>query len=118
MILQTKFLTMIITASLIAAMTGCAQQKPAASSQEAIQQSKQLKTADEQAKYLVGQANSFINSQKFDEAIQTAKYVLANLDSNSVEAKSILEKANAQLKDSANKAMGDVKNKLGTFGKQ
>ena len=117
MSLKRKFLNLFIAAVLIAAVAGCAQQKPSASSQEAIQQSKEMKTVDEQVKYLVNQANSFINSQQFDQAIQTAKYILANLDQNSVEAKSILEKATAQLKEAANKTMGDVKNKLGSFGK-
>ena len=115
--IQKNFLTAVFAAGLIFAVAGCAQQKPAASSQEAIQQSKEMKTVDEQVKYLVSQANSFINSQKFDEAVQTARYILSNLDQNSVEAKSILEKATAQMKEAANKAMGDVKNKLGSFGK-
>ena len=72
---------------------GCGQR--AQSSSEAIELSKAKATVEEQAKYLVQQANSFISSDKFDEAIATAKYVLSNLDANSAEAKSIIEKAQA-----------------------
>lgn len=90
---------------------GCA--KKEANSQQAIEQSKSMKTVDEQVKYLTGQANDFINSKQFDQAIATAKYVLANLDPNSSEAKSILAKAQAELTKTATAVVGDMKNKFG-----
>jgi len=101
---------------LLVNLTGCAQQK-AQDSQAAIEQSKSLKTVEEQVKYLVSQANSFVSSKEFDQAISTGKYILANLDSNSQEAKSIIEKATAEMKKMAQGAVNDVKNKLGTLGK-
>ena len=94
---------------------GCA--KKAANSQEAIENAKQMKTVEEQANYLVGQANAFVNSKNFDEAINTAKYVLANLDSNSQAAKDIVTKATEEMKKAAMGAVDDMKNKLGSFGK-
>ena len=96
-------------------VAGCAKQ--AATSQEAIQQSKTMKTVDEQAQFLVSQANAFVSSKKFDQAAETAKYVLANLDANSQEAKAVLQKAAEEMKKSAQTAVDDIKNKIGTLGK-
>jgi len=104
-----RFVTLAMLVGFLAA--GCAPK--AADSQQAIAQSKTMKTADDQAKHLVGQANAFINSKNFDEAIKTAQYILSNLDQNSADAKSILEKAQAELQKSAQAAEGDMKNKLG-----
>lgn len=111
------FLSLTVLCALAGLTIGGCAQKPAASSGDAITQSKTLQTVQEQVKYLIGQANAFINSQKFDEAINTAQYVLSNLDSNSTEAKSIITKAQEQIKQMAGKAMEDMKNKLGTLGK-
>ena len=98
----------------LVAFIGCAQQKPqAASSSEAITQAKTLPSADEQVKYLVNQANAFVNSKNFDDAINTAKYILSELDQNSQEAKSILEKAQEELKKMAGAKLDEMKGKLG-----
>ena len=87
-------------------VTGCAQQPKAANAEQAIEQSKSLPTVEEKAEYLVKQANAFVNSKDFEQAIQTAKHVLVNLDANSAEAKSILEKATEEMKKSLG-AMGN-----------
>lgn len=109
-------------------LTGCAQQSKSENSQQAIEQAKTLQTVEEQAKYLVSEANAFINSKKFEEAVATAKYILAELDGNSQEAKSILERAQeelkklaeqkaAELKIGADQAIDDMKDKVSSFGK-
>ncbi|MFA5355927.1 MAG: tetratricopeptide repeat protein [Candidatus Omnitrophota bacterium] len=90
--------------------TGCA--KKAASASEAIQNSKTLKTVQEQADYLISQAQAFYNSKEFQQAIQAAQYVLANLDKNSQPAKDLIEKAKAQLQAIAQQTVGDVKSKI------
>ena len=92
---------------------GCT--KKSGSASEAIQNSQSLKTVQEKADYLMKQAQAFYNSQEFQQAIQTAQYVLSNLDKNSQAAKDLIEKAKAQLQAAAQKAVGDVSNKL--FGK-
>ena len=96
---------------------GCAQQPKAANASQAIEQSKSMKTVEEQAKYLVGQANAFVNSKDFDQAIQTAKYVLSNLNANSQEAKDVLEKATEEMKKMAMQKAEEMKKSLGDFGK-
>jgi hypothetical protein len=93
---------------------GCA--KKAANSQEAIATAQQMKTVDEQVKYLISQSNAFINSKEFDQAIKTAQHILSNLDQNSAEAQSIIEKAKAELQKAAQGAVADVQKKLGSFG--
>ena len=92
---------------------GCT--KKAASVSEAIQNSQALKTVEEKANYLVKQAEAFYNSKEFKQAIESAQYVLNNLDKNSVAAKDLIAKAKAQLASAVQKAAGDVKTKL--FGK-
>jgi hypothetical protein len=89
---------------------GCT--KKLASVSEAIQNSQALKTVQEQANYLISQAQAFYNSKEFQQAIQAAQYVLSNLDKNSQAAKDLIEKAKAQLQAAAQKAVGDVKSKL------
>ena len=99
-----------------AIFTGCAQKPQAENAQQAIEQSKTKGSVEAQAQYLVSQANAFVNSQKFDEAIQSAKYVLANLDANSQEAKSVIEKATEQLKQMAQEKAAAVQKSLGKIG--
>jgi hypothetical protein len=84
---------------------GCA--KKAASVSEAVQNSQALKTIEEKANYLIQQANAFYNSKEFQKAVETAQYVLSNLDKNSQSAKDLIEKAKAQLQSAASKAVGD-----------
>lgn len=109
-----KALVFFLVVSVAFIAVGCTQK--AATSQEAIENSRQLKTVDEQVKYLVKQANAFINSQEFDQAIKSAQYILGNLDKNSAEAKSIIETAKAELQKAAQSAVSDVQKKIGTFG--
>lgn len=92
---------------------GCT--KKAASASEAIQNSQSMQTVQEKADYLIKQAEAFYSSKEFQEAIKAAQYVLSNLDKDSQQAKSLIEKAKAQLQAAAEKAAGDVGNKL--FGK-
>ena len=62
------------------------------------------------------EANAFINSDKFDEAINTARFILSNLDKDSTAAQSIIERAKKELeamaKEKAEALKGDLKNKL------
>lgn len=110
-----KINTLIVSLIIGLMVFGCGQKTQ--SSGEAIELSKAKTTVEEQAKYLIQQANSFVSSDNFDEAIKTAKYVLSNLDANSTAAKDIIEKAQAELKKLAEQKMQDIKGKLGSLGK-
>ena len=110
---KIKMLAMALIVSLVA--FGCGQK--AQSSGEAIELSKAKATVEEQAKFLIQQANSFVNSDNFDEAIKTAKYILSNLDANSTAAKDIIAKAEVELKKLAEQKLQEVKGKLGGLGK-
>lgn len=111
---KTLLLVVVVCFSLgVLLSAGCA--KKAASVSEAIESSKALKTVQEQANYMISQAQAFYNSKDFQQAIETAQYVLSNLDKNSQGAKDLIEKAKAQLKAAAEKAVGDASKKL--FGK-
>ena len=113
---KALLITVLLTGAVLA-VSSCSQQPKAANSRQAIEQSKAMSTTQEQAKYLVSQANAFVNSNNFDEAIQTAKYILANLDADSAEAKSIIEKAAAELKNVAMQKTEEMKKSLGNLGK-
>ena len=104
-------LVMGVTAALVFGAAGCA--KKAASASDAIQQAKTMKTPQEQADYLVGQAKLFLSSKEYKEAIQSAQYVLSNVDANSQEAKALIEKAKTQMAGAAQGAVKDLKKSFG-----
>jgi len=108
------FLVLLLAAGLM--ISGCAQQAKTSNSQEAIDQAQQYQSVDEKVRYLVSQANQFLNSQEFNEAISTAQYIIRNLDQNSQDAKNIIETAKAELQKAAEGAVKDVKNVLGGIG--
>jgi predicted RNA-binding protein with EMAP domain len=109
------------------ALSGCSKEPSSESSlsassttQEAIEASKTMATTQDKVNYLVNQAKTFYNSEQFRKAIDTAQYILAQLDQNSQEAKSLIDKAKEQLTAQTQKAVDtateDIKNKIGSFG--
>jgi len=88
-------------------LAGCSKQ--AASSSEAIQHAKTLKTPEQQANYLVSQTQAFVKSEDYQEAIKTAHYVLSSVDTHSHAATDLLEQANAKLAADAQAVLGDKK---------
>ncbi len=102
----------IVLALVMVCVTGCAQKPESASSSEAIQQAKTMESIEAQKDYLIKEANAFVNSEQFDEAIKVAKYVLSELDKSSQEAKGILEKAQAELKAVAEKKAAELKEEM------
>ncbi len=111
----TILLVMLYVTAFVA---GCSKPQPtAATSSEAISQSESLQTADAKARYLVDQANAFIAGKQYNDAMQTAQYVLSNVKADSEEAKAALEKAASKLKDSAQEmastAQGEMNKMLG-----
>ncbi|MDP2653316.1 MAG: hypothetical protein Q8Q08_04720 [Candidatus Omnitrophota bacterium] len=101
-------------------LTGCAQKPKSADAGAAIQQSSAMATVDEKAKFLVSEANAFLSSQKYEDAMKLANHVLSQVDQNSAEAKSILEKAQAEIKALAEKKAAEMKaeleKKMGSLG--
>jgi len=91
--------------------------KKVASSNAAIEASKVIKDAKEKADYLISQAKAFYNSKQFEETIKIAQYVLSYVDNNSEQAKSLVEKAKAQLQAMAEQKVNELKGKLGGIGK-
>ena len=92
-------------------LAGCSKQ--ATSSSEAIQHAKTLKTPEQQADYLVSQAQAFVNSEDHQEAIKTAQYVLSSVDAHSHAATDLLEEAKAKLAADAQAVIGDTKKLVG-----
>jgi len=88
-------------------LAGCSKQ--AASSSEAIQHAKTLKTSEQQADYLVSQARAFVKSEAYQEAITTSQYVLLSVDTHSQAAADLLEQAEAKLAADAQAVIGGTK---------
>ena len=65
--------------------------------------------------YIVVGKSAAASAENFDQAIESAKYVLANLDANSVDAKNIIEKATTELKKAAAQKAEGLKNSLMNF---
>lgn len=114
----------ILFVSLICSLVviGCAQNPESANSKEAIDYAKTLETVEEQADYLIKEANAFISSEQYEEAISTAKHVLSNVNVEQYkeEAQAIIEEAKTKIEAMAKAKVEDakaaVKDKLGNVG--
>ncbi|MFA5038676.1 MAG: hypothetical protein WC732_03240 [Candidatus Omnitrophota bacterium] len=102
---KTLVILMVIA---VVSMAGCA--KKASSSSEAIAQAQTMQSVNQKVDYLAGQANMFLDSREYSEALKTANYILSNVDSNSQQAKDIVQKAQERLS-------GQVKDMAGNFEK-
>jgi hypothetical protein len=110
--MQNVLLLLIIVCLSCGTLLNAGCTKNSGSPSEAIQSSQALQTVKEKADYLIQQANAFLNAKDYQKAIDTAQYVLNNLDKNSQPAKDLIEKAKSMLQGAAQKAVGDVSNKL------
>lgn len=104
------------------AVAGCSQSGPkAATSGDAIEASKSIETVQARKDYLIAQAQSLYNSQKFQDAVDVAQHVLRYIDKDSQEAKDLLEKAKDALagkfKEMADTTTANLKDTLGGLGK-
>ncbi|MBN1871241.1 MAG: hypothetical protein JW800_01565 [Candidatus Omnitrophica bacterium] len=93
-------------------LAGCGAKK-AESSKAAIDISKGMKTTEEKVDYLIGQAKAFYNSKEFQNAVDTAQYVLRYLDRESVEAANLFKQAKKALEAEAQGALENIKKSLG-----
>ena len=116
-----KYITTVLLLVLVFSFFGCSQGSESVNWKAAIEKAMKLENVEAQVKYLVKEANAFVNNEKFDDAIKTAQHILNNLDSDSLEAKSIIETVQVKVKEMAEKKMGevagDLQNKLGNLGK-
>jgi hypothetical protein len=101
----------VIAMAGLGVLAGCSKQ--AASSSEAIQHAKTLKTLEQQADYLVSRAQAFVNSEDYQEAIKTAQYVLSSVDAHSRAAADLLGQARAKLAADAQAVVDDAKKPAG-----
>ncbi len=82
---------------------------------DAIKQSVNQGSVQQQIDYLVLQAKSFIGAQKYDQVVAVANHILSNLDQNSTQAKELLNVAQAKLKEKSQALVSDAQNKLNSF---
>lgn len=108
------FVVTLICASLV--LIGCGAKKEVSGS-AAIDKSKTMATVQQKVDYLAGQAKAFINSKEYDQAVSVAQYILSNLDSNSQQARSLLEQAKSDLAAQAKAKLEEVKKQFSGFGK-
>ncbi|MFA6218125.1 MAG: tetratricopeptide repeat protein [Candidatus Omnitrophota bacterium] len=112
-----KIILLSIIVIVLVAAIGCQQASSmtgaAATSSAAIETSKSMPSSQQKIDYLITQARSFYESKKFQDAVNTAQYVLSALDKNSADAKSLLEKAKQQLQAAVQSRVTDVKKGLG-----
>ncbi|MCA9400649.1 MAG: hypothetical protein KC713_03415, partial [Candidatus Omnitrophica bacterium] len=100
----------IATIGLIAILAvGCGQKPTTNNANEAIEKAKSQPSVEAQVDFLVKEANAFVNSEKFDDAIKTAKHVLADLDKESQAAQEIINRATEELKKAAEAKIDEAK---------
>ncbi len=87
---------------------GCGVKK-ADSSRETIETAKGMDSVEKQADYLVKQANAFYKSKEYKDAINTAQYVIRNLDKESSKAKEIMQKAKDDMAQAAREKLKSLK---------
>lgn len=97
-------------------LTGCGQKK-AASSDEAIANAKAMETTQQKVDYLVNQAEAFYESEQYKDAVESAQYVIRNLEKDSKEAREVLEKARKELGSAVEGVVKDLKKGIGDLGK-
>ncbi len=121
--MNTQIALTLMTLIVFLTVGGCSQQPKAANSSQAIQQAQTKSTIEEKAKYLVDQAQAFLKSKQYEDAMASAQYVLLQLDQNSKAAQDILAKAQKELtkqaqegmqkvQDTTNQAMNNMKKRL------
>ena len=98
-------------------IAGCGANKEASGS-AAIQKSETMGTVQQKVDYLIAQAKSFISSKQYDQAVSVAQHILTKFDSNSQEARSLLEEAKNYLATQAKAKVDEVKKQFGGFGKE
>ena len=106
----------VISLFLILAVSACGRSK-AASSEEAIAEVKTMETVEEKADYLVKQAKAFYSSEQYRDAVESAQYVLKNLDKDSEEAREILAKAQKEMGSAVEGVVKDVTKGIRNLGK-
>jgi len=97
-------------------LAGCGRKK-AASSDEAITNANAMETTQEKVDYLIKQAEAFYDSKQYTDAVESAKYILRNLEEDSEQAKEILAKAQKELGSVVGDAMKDLKKGFEDLGK-
>lgn len=97
-------------------LSGCSRVEKAESSQQAIETSKSLATAQEKVDYLLQQAQAFQSSKQFQEVINVTQYILRYVDAESQMATNLLENAKAKLTGAVESAASDISKKIGSFG--
>ena len=97
-------------------LAGCGQKK-AASGEEAVSNARAMETTQEKVDYLVKQAEAFYKSEQYKDAVESARYVLKNLEKDSEEAKEIIAKAQKELGSVVEGAIKDMKKGLKDLGK-
>lgn len=111
-----KIILLSIIVLFLVIAVGCQQASPkarvSATSEGAIEISKSMPSSQKKIEYLIAQAKSFYESKRFQDAVNTAQYVLSALDKNSVEAQNLLEKAKQQLQAAVQSRVTDVKKGL------
>jgi len=110
--MKNRILVLALTVFFAVNLWGCGQPK-AESSKAAIDKAKAMETIEEKTKYLISQAEAFYNSKQFQEAMDTAQYVLRHVDKDSQKAASLLEKAKQDLLSAGRQALDDAKKNFG-----
>lgn len=101
-------------------ISGCGQQPRAQNSDEAIQQAEQMQDAGQKIDYLTAEAEAFLESEEYQDALATAQYVLFRLDQDSQRARDVVESAKARMKEATEQQMekmqGDLENQIDRIG--
>ncbi len=106
-----KLMSLLIVLLVACSLSSCTQKAKSENATDAIQKAKTLPTAEEQAKYLISEAKGFVTSEKYDEAISAAKYVVSDLQVMTQDAQKIIEQAMADMQKASTAKVESAKKK-------
>jgi vancomycin resistance protein YoaR len=98
------------------ATIGCSRPTPAESSRAAISKAAAMDTVEKKLNYLVDQAKTMYKSEKFQDSIDIARYILRWVDKDSQIAKDILRDAQEALRAKAQDAFSGMKKTMTEAG--
>jgi hypothetical protein len=86
-------------------LTGCSSQPVAERSSLIIEESKTQSTVEAQGQFLIDQTHALVAGKEYKDAINVAKYVMANFENKAPEARDILMDIQEKLQDAIREKM-------------
>lgn len=107
-----KTFFLILSLAVFSLSSGCGAANNKSNSGNVIESAKRITGKEAKINYLISEGEKFIASEQFQDAINTAEYILSNLDKGNPQAKDLINRAKESL---AKNVEGTVQKMQGAF---